>query len=318
LRFEAAGGTSDLRRAWSLAVWHLLKRSDSGFGWTRAASLHYRPAAATVHPNVAERSGEFTMMFRLRPGLGIGWVLLASTARLAASDFAIQTQVYEGNRPELVAENLTVFSGPMIYDFGLTPPERVAVLDTATRQFHLACPEQRIQTLISADQLLRFVAAEHSAAETSANELVRFAAAPTFTRSFDPASGQLGLSSPCWDYQVQTLAAEDETQLDRYLQFAHWFTYLNALFRPIPPGVRLQLNQALHDYQRLPSRVVVRIKREGQVVLEQESRHQMIGQLSDRERKRIERWDQQQPQCHLLSVQQYRSHQKEPATPSRR
>ena len=246
---------------------------------------------------------------RFRP---LGWMplLLASALATApdlssAADFAIETQVYEAGGPEPVAENLTVFSGALIYDFGLTPPQRVTVFDPAAQHFRLSDQTSRVLTTLPVDQLLEFVAAERARAQESHSEWVRFAAAPSFSEQFDESSGQLRLNSPYWDYEVQTIPVTDAEQLKRYLQFAHWYTQLNALFRPLPPGVRLQLNESLSRHRRIPVRVVARIKRDGALLVEQESRHKMIWTLTRREQQKIQQWEDQQAHYRPVSVREY-------------
>ena len=139
----------------------------------------------------------------------------------------------------------------------------------------------------------------------SRNPLVRFAAEPDFTERFDPATSQLELLSPFWDYQVTTTAAPDVDRSQQYQLFAHWYTHLNALFRPLPPGVRLRLNECLAEQERLPVRVVARVKQEGKVVVEQESRHQMIWTLSDRERQKVQEWEARQSAYRQVAFREF-------------
>ena len=231
-------------------------------------------------------------------------ILVGATA-MRGADFAIETHVFQGGQPQPVAENLTVFAGSMIYDFSLSDPPRTTVFDPEARVFRLADPQSQVLTTLTADELLQFVAAEQAQAQQSRSALVRFAAAPSFDEQYDPSSGELRLTSPFWDYEVQTIAPPDRTQLQRYLQFAHWYTQLNALFRPLPPGVRLQLNQSLTTHQRLPVRVVARLKRDGDLLMEQESRHKMIWTLTEREQQPVRQWQQQHPGFRRLSVREY-------------
>jgi hypothetical protein len=220
-------------------------------------------------------------------------VLLAGAPFLRAEDFAISTQVFEGGRPDPLAENLTVFQANRIYDFALTPPQRGTMFDAAARLFRLTDESSQTQSTLTVEELLQFVAAEQTRARESRNPLVRFAAAPSFSEKFDPTSGQLELRSPFWDYEVATMAAPDSDRSQQYQLFAHWYTHLNALFRPLPPGVRIRLNERLAEHARLPVRVVARVKQEGKVVVEQESRHQMIWSLTDRERQEVQQCEAQ-------------------------
>ncbi len=245
-------------------------------------------------------------LHRLHPQLfTVAVAILAGPHWVIGADFAIETRVYQGGQEQPVAENLTVFVGSQIYDFTLSDPPRTTVFDPTARLFRLADPQSHVLATLAADELLQFVAAEQAHAAESRSAWVRFAAAPSFDEQYDPSSGDLQLSSPYWEYKVQTIAPPDRAQLQRYLQFAHWFTQLNALFRPLPPGVRLQLNQSLTTHQRLPVRVVARLKRDGELLEEQESRHKMIWSLTDREQEKVREWEDQQPSFRRLSVREY-------------
>jgi hypothetical protein len=233
-------------------------------------------------------------------------VLLGCCCQLAAGDdFAISTQVFAGNATKSVADNMTIFFAGKIYDFADTAPREVTVFDTTARQFILAQPDARLQTSLSAEQLLQFAAAEQARAQQSRSQLIRFAANPTFAETFDAASGRLSLTSPVWDYDVETQPIANRGLLKRYIEFANWYTYLNALFRPIPPAVRLELNRVLDQRECMPLRVAVRIKRDGKVVVEQQSRHRLIMALGEGELKRIEQWERVRTSCETVDFATY-------------
>ena len=59
------------------------------------------------------------------------------------------------------------------------------------------------------------------------------------------------------------MAAPDADRSQQYQLFAHWYTHLNALFRPLPPGVRIRLNESLAEHERLPVHVVARVNQAG-------------------------------------------------------
>ena len=164
-----------------------------------------------------------------------------------------------------------------------------------------------MQTSLSADELIRFAAAEQAQALNAKNDLARFAADPKFTETFDAESGHLSLTSPVWDYFVETRRVEDREMLKRYGEFANWFTYLNALFRPLPPAVRLELNGVLDRHGCLPERVVVQIKRNDRVVVEQQSRHELIAPIGEKELQRVRDWEQEQADYRLVEFPVYRA-----------
>jgi hypothetical protein len=225
----------------------------------------------------------------------------------AGEDFAIRTQIYSGSGKTPVAENLTIFHAGKIYDFAERGPRSVTVFDTTTRRFVLAHPNRQVQTSLPADELIRFAAAELAKAKLTDNALVRFAAEPKFVESFDAASGRLSLTSPVWDYHVETQRVDDREMLKRYSEFANWFTYLNVLFRPLPPAVRLELNRVLDQHGCLPVRVVAQIKRDERVVVEQQSRHKLVAPAGAAERDRVRQWEAELADYRLVEFPAYRA-----------
>ncbi len=183
----------------------------------------------------------------------------------------------------------------------------MTVFDTKSRQFVLARRNGQVQTTLSADELVRFAATELAQAQKADNELVRFAADPHFTESYAADTGHLSLTSAVWDYHVETRHVDDLELLKRYGEFANWFTYLNVLVRPLPPAVRLELNRVLDKHSCLPERVVVQIKRDDQVVVEQHSRHELIMPLRENELQRIRVWEEQQADYPAVEFAAYRA-----------
>lgn len=214
---------------------------------------------------------------------------LASLSAQAA-EFAIESEVFTGNDSKPLATNLTIFSDGLIYDFSIND-ERVTILDAEAKRFLLADSRQQTQASITMDELIRFVAAQTQKARQSPIELIRFAATPKFETTFNESTGQLSLSSDYWDYRVETTPITDAELGSQYNEFAQWFAQLNAVFRPIPPAVRMELNHELRQRHRLPERVVVHIKKNGRTSVRQESRHRLIKDLTQRERQMLKNWN---------------------------
>jgi len=246
------------------------------------------------------------MAFRLPTLLGIALFHLL-TQSLLAETFAIHTTVHSRGESKPAAEHITVFTDGQIVDFLLSDPERVTQFDSASRQFILAIPGEKKKTTLSAEELIQFAATEQGRAEASSSELIRFAAKPAFREQFDRDAGTLSLTSPHWDYLVQTSRDASPDTLARYGEFANWYTNLNALFRPIPPAVRLELNRVLDRHGCLPTQVRVRIKRDGQVIQEQESHHELVPHLTQREDELLARWKKAAPTCESVPLPEFLS-----------
>ena len=246
------------------------------------------------------------MTFRLLTLLGIALFHLPAQS-LPAETFAIHTTVHSRGESQPTAEHITVFTEGQILDFLITSPERVTQFDSATRQFTLALPGEKKKTTLSAEELIQFAATEQGRAEASSSELIRFAAKPSFREQFDRDAGTLSLTSPHWDYMVHATRDASPEILSRYGEFANWYTNLNALFRPIPPAVRLELNRVLDRHGCLPTQVRVRIKRDGDVILEQESRHEIVSPITAREEGLLEKWKKTAADCESMPIPQFLS-----------
>ena len=230
-----------------------------------------------------------------------------------AAEFAIESDVFVDNDPKPFATNVTIFSDGLIYDFAVKPDDRVTVLNSEAKRFLLADTRKQTQSSLSVDELIRFVAAQQQAATQSKMDLIRFAASPEFETAYNEKTGQLSLSSDHWDYRVETTPIEDATIGAQYNEFAKWFTQLNALFRPIPPAVRMELNRELQQRSRLPVRVTVHLKKNGRTTVRQESRHRLITKLTQRERQMLDNWKDRKAAYLRMPFHEFRLTQLPPA-----
>ncbi len=245
------------------------------------------------------------MDFRPLMRLGLALLLLGQ-GRALGEDFAIRTEVIDPRDQTTLAENLTVFQAGKIYDFMMSEPRAVTEFDTDARRFVLADRALGIRTALSADELVRFAATEHAKAMESSSPLIRFAANPRFEETYDAKAGTISLTSPHWDYEVTGSKWDDPEKLRRYGEFANWYTYLNAMFSPFPPGLRLELNRTLDRRAWWPQHVLVRIKRDNRVVTTRASRHHLISPLTEVERELVQAWQAEQAKLEFADFVAYR------------
>ena len=240
----------------------------------------------------------------LRIGL-VGLACVSSAVNSgAANDFAIETHVYFGGDAEPVESYLTIFHGDKIYDLRTAPDQSTTVFDCKTRNFQIARFDPAIQSLIASDQLIRFSTSLQARAKESRDPLLLFAVAPSFEHDFDSATKRLTLKSPLWDYVVDVRTTDDTDLLSRYREFADWFTYLNSVFRPLPPGLRLELNRILHQHRALPKHVSVRVRQAGHEMIHH-SEHKWIQPLGPRELEAIASWASQKGKLRKVSFIEY-------------
>lgn len=214
---------------------------------------------------------------------------VAPRGPLDAQDFRVETDVFEEDSKNPIAENLTLFAGGIIYDFLLTDPEEVTVLDLSRARLVLLSPTKKIRTDIPTEQVLSFVALMKSQ-EPSAR-LTSFID-PQFEESYDAAAQTLSLTSKNVIYRVRCAEPKTKDAARRYQEFADWYARLNAM-RPgnPPPFGRIRLNKVLADKNLVPEEVTrTLVNKSG--FLEKRytatSRHLLNWQLTNTDRKRID------------------------------
>jgi hypothetical protein len=239
--------------------------------------------------------------------LALLWLAAWTSATIAfAGDFRVKTEVYVGDQKEPVAESLTLFSGSVVYDFLLTGPEEITVLDTKRGRFLVLDPARRVRTTVTTDQLRRFAAAIKTYGGRSSLD---FFLNPKFEVGLDGQEGWLTLSGEQMTYRVKGIEPKYPDAARRYQQFADWCARFNAT-QPgnLPPFARIQLNQALAEKGLMPSEVERTIDlADGLVGRKQKvrSRHSAVWVLSKKDRDELARADRYLADFRTVSLQDY-------------
>ena len=220
-------------------------------------------------------------------------LVLIGTSASTAEDRVIETEVFVGKSNHVAERHVTIFTDDKIYDIRTEPDRFTIVFDRTTKRFLIGQAMPPMQTSLTADDLIQFTARLQSKAASSTDPVVKFAASPKFTETYDEQSGRLQLKSSVWEYDVQVQSVSDKTTRERYREFADWFSYLNAMFRPLPPGARLKLNQALDQHSVIPKQVSVVVRFPGGEI-EQRSEHKLRNRLNDADQQLLGAWEDEQ------------------------
>lgn len=274
------------------------------------------PVGRCSHPRTT-RCSERTGWPAIR-GAAISMVWMLSSLLLAdessrqdsatAREFAIETKVFVGDADQPSETHLTIFRDNRVLDVTLGTAGSTIEFDRSTRDFQMSHQTPPMITRIAAEELVRFSASLQAKALEAEDPLIRFAAQPEFTQKYDADQQRLSLNSPFWNYDVQLIPIDDDQVLQRYREFADWFTYLNSLFRPLPPGIRLELNQALDRRQCIPRQVTVTVHPPGDVApIRQRSEHRLIQPLGQRERAALSQWDATKDDLPLVQFGKFHS-----------
>jgi len=229
-----------------------------------------------------------------KPATAFLLVIIGCLASLVArgEDFRVATRVFVGDNPRPASKNLTLFADEIVYDFMETAPGETTVFNAATGQFDMLDPARKVRTTMATDQLLRFTAAlkVRIGENERIDPLVRFAAHPRFTSTYDNARKQLVLQSPLMTYRTSGVAASDE-RVGKYHRFCDWFGQLNAT-RPgaLPPFARMRLNQELATQNLVPQETTLTIvtRRAGDRTTVLRSRHEFARTISDADKQRMD------------------------------
>lgn len=219
----------------------------------------------------------------------------SATTTLIGQEFRIETEVYSGEASEPISENLTLFSGNLIFDFmlptdGARFPEEVVIYQSREKQFVLLDTSRQIKTLLIEGELLKILAALQSS--DIADEKNAFLFHPAFTETWDESSRWLTLASDQLTYRTRGDRPENENALHKYYEFIDQFARLNATDpKRMPPFARLKLNSSLKKFGFIPSVVEVTLIPSLDPPadpIEVKTRHNVMWQLSEKDQERIE------------------------------
>ncbi len=229
----------------------------------------------------------------MRLAVFVGVIMLAPA--VVAQEFRIETEVYRDGEAEPISENLTLFSGDLIFDFLLAAdrtrfPEEIVVYQSSKKSFVLLNTARQIKTEIIEGEVLKILAALQSSSVASGDN--EFLFHPVFDEQYDVTTGWLTLQSPQLTYRTRGQQPGRTNDLHRYYEFLDQFSRLNATDpRRMPPFARLKLNAAIKKYSFIPEEVEItllpRIDPPSDPITLR-SRHTVMWQLSDKDQQRIE------------------------------
>jgi hypothetical protein len=226
-----------------------------------------------------------------------------------AEDFRIETDVFLGAEKEPVAQNLTLFTGSLVYDFPLIGPQEITVFDALRGRFILLDVPRKTKTTLQTQELLEITAAIKVQAQ-GLDGVFAFAADPQFKRDVEEQAGWLKLSSSLMTYRARGVTPQLSGAAATYRDFADWYARLNAT-RPgnLPPFPRLELNRLLEERQEVPEEVELIVEPKTRWAgrkLVVRSRHIFNWRLSNTDRKRIDTAGGYMADFQAVGFQEYR------------
>ena len=201
-----------------------------------------------------------------------------------AQDFRVATTVRrldpERSRWMPVATTITWFHANKVYDY-MQQIEEVVIFDRERGQSEiLSVNGNNLATSLQFPQLRQYLKVAKSETLEHLQQLapgprrdaLLFQLNPEFDRSFDSDSGTLTLTGPHIRYEIETVAVEKPRIVQQYLQYADWAARMNYVLHSgtLYPEVRLSVNRALSEQDRLPTKVLLHLGGERPVQLQAE------------------------------------------------
>jgi len=221
-------------------------------------------------------------------GLILGLILVSCCQSLGyAQQFRITSELYAGKEAEPFAESLTLFNSEgVIYDFELTGQQVITVIDPKRERIVMLDAATETKTEISMQLFAAAIVNMKSIGLK--NDGRKFFFEPEFETSFDAETGTLKLAAKEMSYTAKTIRSQQSAAAASYQMFADWSARLNGIHpQNMPPFARIELNKELGARNVLPEEVKLVIPGALRTI-EYKSRHAVIWNLSNTDRKKIE------------------------------
>jgi hypothetical protein len=191
----------------------------------------------------------------------IRWIPLLLSISISGTiavgkEFAVQNRVMRDS--QMLSESLTLLTDDAIFDVLQNAGERrISIYFPNKREFRVLDLEKEVQVVVAKKDLDQMVLELTERAKRERTPFIRFAAAPQFSETRD--ANRLSLKSRFWTYNVEFEDGKAPEFAKDYRRFADAFVRLNAIWSPLPPNARLQLNERLENLNALPKTVRVEI-----------------------------------------------------------
>jgi hypothetical protein len=218
-------------------------------------------------------------------------LLSMGVAAARAADFRIETRVYAAGEDEPLSESVTLFTGGATYDFR-DAADRVTIFRPGVADkagwFVLLDTDRRERTRIDADKVAVAMNKLRRWAALQSDPFLRFAGDPKFDETFDPATGELKLTSERLSYRLLTMPVASDEAMAELVASLDAFAQLHTLLEAgVPPGPRLLVNESLAKRNVVPIEVELYDGAiDGEPSLRAE--HLVTWILSKKDRQRIE------------------------------
>ncbi|MBX3418893.1 MAG: hypothetical protein KF851_14920 [Pirellulaceae bacterium] len=238
-------------------------------------------------------------------------IFCISVTPIAGQEFKIESQVYMDQQTTPIASTVTLFQEKLVFDISIGPDgssaTEVVIFDSRNQSFELIDVAKERRVHLEQFEIVRII--ESLRQQGAQDERLLALIEPNLQETIDLSGRFLRMANSQLVYEAKCESPTDVTLLPTYFEFLDQYTRLAATDpRRMPPFARLELNQAMKKHGWMPKEI--NLKLEGGELsartLNLTSKHQLIGRLSDQDKKRIELARRQWLQFKQVSLSEYR------------
>ncbi len=232
-----------------------------------------------------------------------------------AADFRVENSVFVGSDKKPAAQSSTIFHRGVVYDY-LNEPAEVTVFDMVEGRFILLDVKRKLKTELTSTTVRQAIERLKRSSAASKDAKARFLYNPTFKQTVDEKTNELVFDSDWMTYRVLGTRVKNVEITRQYGQFSDWYARLNTFLRPgsRPPFPRLAVNEVLDKRGEMPSRIVLILKRRGELHLRSKqlrSEHRLIKRLLESDRRRVAQAGEQMAAFKEVSFREYETARKQ-------
>jgi len=208
-------------------------------------------------------------------------------ADATARPFRVTIEIRLQGDAAVLDRHLILFAGQKVYDFALTDPHDVTVIDPAHGTVTLLSREKQVKSTIGTGEIATYTAKVRTDARLQGIEnRVGIGVQAT------AAQGSYELAFGDYQYRVATVAPDFAGQAARFVEFTDWAGRIN-LVRKLgpPPFARMKLGRQIAGDDRLPADLLLTCQ-SPDANHTFDSRYRYAVGLRDADQKRIEEANQ--------------------------
>jgi len=200
-----------------------------------------------------------------------------------ASAFRVDADIYSDPKKAPIKHTLTLFVESVYYDFEDGELGRVSVIDPQRNRIVLLDRQRQVKSEVPTGEILSKIAN----ARVQADAKLSTATLKDF-QDLPNGESVAVVSNESIEYRSTLSAPTLPDMAAQYAEFANWSARLNSIYAPMPPYLRLDLNELIASRKMMPKELT-RITRKGIRQSQLTCRLQVNDRLSEDDRSKVAR-----------------------------